>query len=786
MKIRRLKFFTLAFSFALTASAGETNLFPGQKISFDRDVRPIFEQKCFRCHSSLKPKSLFRLDLRSEALKGGRENTNDIVPGDSRQSFLIRYVSGADQDLQMPPPEIGKPLSTNQVAALSAWIDQGAVWGTNSAEPAWAVEFQPELSWTGVRGDNKKFRELEGVHEGFGGGAEHFSATEQITPDKTFSIEGHALMPENDFNLSLALEKNDFGFMRGGFEEWRKYYDDTGGFYPGFTPSSFSLNRDLHEDIGRAWIDFGLTLPDTPQLVFGYEYQFRQGAESTLTWGTVNQNSVSKNIFPDVENVDERTHIFKIDLTRDWDGWELQDHARVEVYRLEETRNDVAAYSAGPNPDVIQRQNQTVHYTQGLNTFRIEKQIADWWLASGGFLLSRYDGSSSFNQIAVDGSGAPAFGNYWRADGITLARDSRVLSLASLFSPFKGLNFSAAAQAEWTHESGFGNVHLDSGDPAIPGLFFPLPGTVNANQDKTEYLENFSARFSRLPRTVLFAETRLRQQSIGQFDEADNGSTDAFQQRTDARNHFYDARAGFTSSPWPWLEVGGHLRRRDSDTGYDHLVDVSPFGGEGYPAFIRHRDITLNEIEGRLVLRPVFWLNARLTYNWNVTDFSTVTDPDGGGLFSPGGPIFDGRTEADTAGLSLTFTPMQQFYFSGAFTYTDSRTMTAADSDPAVVAYRGKLYTLSASAGFVLNEKTDLNFTYNFSKSGYGRNNSSGVPLGLDYTRHELLLGLTRRITKRLSGSLRYGFSQYLEPGFGNVNNFTAHGLFATFTYQWP
>jgi hypothetical protein len=456
------------------------------------------------------------------------------------------------------------------------------------------------------------------------------------------------------------------------------------------------------------------------------------------------------------------------------------------VYRLEESRNDVAAYSTVPNPDLIQRQNQTVHYTQGVNTFRLEKQIADWWLASGGFLLSRYDGNSSFNQTATDGSGAPAFGNYWHADGITLARDSRVLSLASLISPVKGLSFSGAAQGEWTHEDGFGNVNFDFGDPAIPGLFFPFPGTVNANLDKTEYLENFIAQFSRVPRTVLFAEARFRQQSVGQFDEADNGTPDAFQQRTDARNHFYDARTGFTSSPWSWLELGGHLRRRDSDTGYDHLLDTSPFAGEGYPAFIRHRDIALDEIEGRLVLRPVSWFNARLTCNWSITDFSTVTDPDGGGLFSPGGPILDGRTEANTAGLSLTFTPLRRFYFSGSFTYTDSRTTTAADSDPAVVAYRGKIYTLSASAGFVLDTKTDLNLAYNFSKSGYGQNNLSGLPLGLDFTRHEMTAGITRQITKRLSGSLRYQFSQYADPSTGDANNFTAHAILATFVYKWP
>ena len=79
----------------------------GDSILFDRDVRPIFEQSCFRCHGPEKPKSDFRLDNRAEALKGGDDNTNDIVPGRSDQSKLIAYVAGLDKDIQMPPPDHG-------------------------------------------------------------------------------------------------------------------------------------------------------------------------------------------------------------------------------------------------------------------------------------------------------------------------------------------------------------------------------------------------------------------------------------------------------------------------------------------------------------------------------------------------------------------------------------------------------------------------------------------------------------------------------------------------------
>jgi hypothetical protein len=85
-----------------------------------------------------------------------------------------------------------------------------------------------------------------------------------------------------------------------------------------------------------------------------------------------------------------------------------------------------------------------------------------------------------------------------------------------------------------------------------------------------------------------------------------------------------------------------------------------------------------------------------------------------------------------------------------------------------------------------LNPKTSLQTSYAFSRADYGENNAAaGMPLGIDFTRNELIVGLTRQITKRLSGALHYEFSQYSEPSSGTANNFTAQGIFATLVYKW-
>ena len=95
-------------------------------VDFVRDVRPIFEEHCHSCHGAEKQKSGLRLDIKSEAFKGGLDHAPDIIPKASGRSPLIRLVKGDDKDHVMPPK--GERLGVAEIATLTAWIDQGAVW----------------------------------------------------------------------------------------------------------------------------------------------------------------------------------------------------------------------------------------------------------------------------------------------------------------------------------------------------------------------------------------------------------------------------------------------------------------------------------------------------------------------------------------------------------------------------------------------------------------------------------------------------------------------------------
>ena len=103
-------------------------------VDFERDVRPLLQDRCIACHGPDKQKSGYRLDARDTAIKGGDSGDAAIIPGKSTDSPLIRFVAGLDADMLMPPKKSDKPrLTASEIGVLRAWIDQGAVWPVDPA-----------------------------------------------------------------------------------------------------------------------------------------------------------------------------------------------------------------------------------------------------------------------------------------------------------------------------------------------------------------------------------------------------------------------------------------------------------------------------------------------------------------------------------------------------------------------------------------------------------------------------------------------------------------------------
>jgi hypothetical protein len=104
-------------------------------VDFNRDVRPILSENCFRCHGpdEGERKARLRLDTREGALKELRSGGHAVVPGHAAKSALVERVTTADLKERMPPLTSKKHLTAQQIDLLKRWIDQGAKWSEHWA-----------------------------------------------------------------------------------------------------------------------------------------------------------------------------------------------------------------------------------------------------------------------------------------------------------------------------------------------------------------------------------------------------------------------------------------------------------------------------------------------------------------------------------------------------------------------------------------------------------------------------------------------------------------------------
>ncbi|HSG69811.1 MAG TPA: DUF1549 domain-containing protein, partial [Planctomycetaceae bacterium] len=100
-----------------------------EPLQFNRDIRPILSDKCFKCHGpdSAARQADLRLDLREDAL-------TLLRPDDLAQSEVLARIRSTDPDVRMPPPDSNKKLSPKEIQTLQRWIEQGAEY-----EPHWAL-----------------------------------------------------------------------------------------------------------------------------------------------------------------------------------------------------------------------------------------------------------------------------------------------------------------------------------------------------------------------------------------------------------------------------------------------------------------------------------------------------------------------------------------------------------------------------------------------------------------------------------------------------------------------
>ena len=119
--VRQLVLLTTAVA-VLAAVPGRVQ---AEAIDFDRDIAPIFEERCWHCHGEDEAESGLRLDRRSRVLRGGDSGLAAVVPGQPEQSYLLDVVKHLDPEMKIKTTSVTQDTRSarlDRIGVSPKWV----------------------------------------------------------------------------------------------------------------------------------------------------------------------------------------------------------------------------------------------------------------------------------------------------------------------------------------------------------------------------------------------------------------------------------------------------------------------------------------------------------------------------------------------------------------------------------------------------------------------------------------------------------------------------------------
>lgn len=727
-------------------------------------------------------------------------------------------------------------------AALSCWALTGATAAEDAAKKEsnsdTEVVVTPVTTYVDVTGNKANFREHWWTKDGWTGGIERFNFHGKVDKETDFNVEGRGIFDQRDYDIRMELVRPDFGFLRAGFSQFPKYFNDTGMYYPRFSTRSFELSKEPSLDIGKIFFDAGLTLPNMPKFTFGYEHQFKDGSKSLLESGSVTQTlaagppypggaAITKKIFPSYKDVDERVDIFKLGAEHTIGGLNLGNDFYFEQYANSTYRYDDSTFTLPANTLKSVSVGEQYHHDMFSNAFHADHYVNDKVYWTLGYLFTSMHGDAGAQVDTLYGAGTTAAqrDKFYRTQlsgdpGVRLSQDSHTANVNVMAGPFDGFMANAGFQGEKeTIDTSAFNYYpeIPAGSPIIGTTpanapFAPLvPGDARrivTSVDKQGMEEHIGFRYTKIPYTTLYTEAKwaqesytddVNQQSVaGFFGPAAAANTGGY--GLDMQGFRQEYTGGFSTSPWSRVTLSSQYRHKRTDnlttTRYNRP------GVSAYAGTLQDQEFIEDEISTKLTYRPFSKLMFTLKYQlvsedtFNTTPGQAAVAGASGYGASPAGTIQGYNYWANIYSISATATPMNRLYVTGLASYQDTQSSAYDNGAPSVATpYKGTVLSVLGYIGYAIDNKTDVAAEYNYSRSdnyteyGYGwsstLNNNYSLSYGANYQLQGASLKLTRRISDTITVGLKYGFYNYKEDYTGGINDYTAHLASASCTIRF-
>lgn len=636
-------------------------------------------------------------------------------------------------------------------------------------------------------GDKAAFQRRYGLPAGPFGGVESFHYEEDIGKKGVFKVDGRGLFDNHDYSLKFDVEHPDIGYIRGGYTEFRSYFDGSGGYFPATGAWVSPFDDDLALDRGEAFFEAGLTLPKKPVITFRYSHQFRYGEKDSTSWGDLAIPGYGvRKVVPGFRSIDETRDTFELDARHTLGSTTFGLGLRYENWRDENAANLLR------NPDQASAQHVTTRERVDADLFNVhafsETRFNDKFLFTSGYSFTTLDtdlsgyrlyGSAYDPAFAQRLPAADTFENL--SGGAELKQHVANLNLPIQLADSLLLVPSIRIEKEETDsESSYGS-------PAAP--FSSSPYGANSERGLLDVTERIELRYTGVTNWVFYTRGEWMEGSGDLRERWDNLGTGAnvVDQSTDNSRFWQTYTIGANWYPLRRLNFGAQYYHKERWNDYDHHADSTPNAITSiptfvYPAFLTAQDWTTDDANFRVTWRPLPNLTLVGRYDFQLSTIDTEPD-NASGLSAKQ----TAKMTSQIFGGTVSWTPLQRLYLQlGANVVFDQTDTPADEVTEAIQRARNDYWTANSSIGYALDNKTDLELQYFYYRADDRLDNSAyGLPYGSDAQEHGVTAAIIRRITDRIRVTLKYGFFDGRDWTSGEHNNYQAHLVYSSLHYRF-